>query len=133
MVLFFVICPTPQFYNKNYIFYIYIHIQTYTYVLYTVYEDSNLTFLLCSFSDQSYERDGDGHESQQKQLESQRKPPDPNNPMEYCSRVPPPQQAAAIATAPPPTVMVPVGVLKREGEKSLLLLFVLLFSFFFFS
>lgn len=44
------------------------------------------------------------------------RPPDPNNPMEYCSRVPPPQQVAASPAPPPPTVMVPVGVLKREGE-----------------
>lgn len=40
--------------------------------------------------------------------------PDPNNPMDYCSRVPPPQQVNA--GQPPPTVMVPVGVLKREGS-----------------
>ncbi|XP_068208992.1 zinc finger FYVE domain-containing protein 16-like isoform X3 [Palaemon carinicauda] len=64
--------------------------------------------------DQSYERDGEGHGGQGKQSDHQRKPPDPNNPMEYCSRVPPPQQVGAIGTAPPPTVMVPVGVLKRE-------------------
>uniref|UniRef100_A0A0P4W5A0 FYVE-type domain-containing protein n=1 Tax=Scylla olivacea TaxID=85551 RepID=A0A0P4W5A0_SCYOL len=43
-----------------------------------------------------------------------RRVPDPNNPMDYCSRVPPPQQAAAAPPVPPPTVMVPVGVLKRE-------------------
>lgn len=47
-----------------------------------------------------------------------RRLPDPNNPMEYCSRVPPPQQAAAAPPVPPPTVMVPVGVLKREGSSS---------------
>ncbi|XP_069952748.1 zinc finger FYVE domain-containing protein 16 isoform X3 [Cherax quadricarinatus] len=52
------------------------------------------------------------------QSDSQRHPPDPNNPMEYCSRVPPPQQVAASAAIPPPTVMVPVGVLKREGSSS---------------
>ncbi|KAK4319824.1 hypothetical protein Pmani_009271 [Petrolisthes manimaculis] len=46
------------------------------------------------------------------------RPPDPNNPMEYCSRVPPPQQVAASPAPPPPTVMVPVGVLKREGSSS---------------
>ncbi|XP_066987790.1 zinc finger FYVE domain-containing protein 16 isoform X1 [Macrobrachium rosenbergii] len=68
--------------------------------------------------DQSYERDGEGHGGQPKQSDHQRKPPDPNNPMEYCSRVPPPQQVGAIGTAPPPTVMVPVGVLKREGSCS---------------
>ncbi|XP_068208983.1 zinc finger FYVE domain-containing protein 16-like isoform X2 [Palaemon carinicauda] len=68
--------------------------------------------------DQSYERDGEGHGGQGKQSDHQRKPPDPNNPMEYCSRVPPPQQVGAIGTAPPPTVMVPVGVLKREGSCS---------------
>ena len=43
--------------------------------------------------------------------------PDPNNPMDYCSRIPPPQQAAGNAGAMgTPTVIVPVGVLKREGE-----------------
>lgn len=47
-----------------------------------------------------------------------RRVPDPNNPMDYCSRVPPPQQAAAAPPVPPPTVMVPVGVLKREGSSS---------------
>ncbi|KAF2359595.1 Smad anchor for receptor activation Smad-binding domain [Trinorchestia longiramus] len=40
--------------------------------------------------------------------------PDPNNPMEYCSRIPPLQQAGAVPATP--TVMVPVGVLKREGD-----------------
>uniref|UniRef100_A0A6A7G1P4 Zinc finger FYVE domain-containing protein 16-like n=1 Tax=Hirondellea gigas TaxID=1518452 RepID=A0A6A7G1P4_9CRUS len=45
--------------------------------------------------------------------------PDPNNPMEYCSRVPPPQQGGAVdADGPAPTVMVPVGVLKREDTSS---------------
>ncbi|XP_018018336.1 zinc finger FYVE domain-containing protein 16 [Hyalella azteca] len=42
--------------------------------------------------------------------------PDPNNPMEYCSRIPPPQQAGAAGENP--TVMVPVGVLKREDSSS---------------
>ncbi|KAF0312716.1 Zinc finger FYVE domain-containing protein 9 [Amphibalanus amphitrite] len=40
------------------------------------------------------------------------RPPNPNNPMEYCSTVPPTQQASH--NAPPPTVMVPSGVLKRS-------------------
>ena len=44
--------------------------------------------------------------------------PNPNNPSEYCSTVPPMQQAQASLHAPPPTVMVPVGVLRKEGEKS---------------
>ncbi|KAG7172243.1 Zinc finger FYVE domain-containing protein 9-like [Homarus americanus] len=61
--------------------------------------------------------DGDMRQGRQ-QPDGQRRPPDPNNPMEYCSRVPPPQQVAASATVPPPTVMVPVGVLKREGSSS---------------
>nr|XP_045584492.1 uncharacterized protein LOC123746784 [Procambarus clarkii] len=61
--------------------------------------------------------DGDARQGRQ-QPDSQRRPPDPNNPMEYCSRVPPPQQVAASAAVPPPTVMVPVGVLKREGSSS---------------
>ncbi|XP_014235930.1 zinc finger FYVE domain-containing protein 9 isoform X2 [Trichogramma pretiosum] len=45
------------------------------------------------------------------------RPPNPNNPMEYCSTIPPLQQLAG-ALPPPPTVMVPVGVLKREGSSS---------------
>lgn len=61
--------------------------------------------------------DGEVRQGRQ-QPDSMRRPPDPNNPMEYCSRVPPPQQAAASAAVPPPTVMVPVGVLKREGSSS---------------
>ncbi|CAG0881782.1 unnamed protein product [Cyprideis torosa] len=44
------------------------------------------------------------------------RPPNPNNPEEYCSTIPPFQQATA--HAPPPTVMVPVGVLKRSGAGS---------------
>ncbi|CAL4214579.1 unnamed protein product [Meganyctiphanes norvegica] len=46
-------------------------------------------------------------------VENRVRNPDPNNPMDYCSRVPPAQQVSA--GQPPPTVMVPVGVLKREG------------------
>ncbi|XP_047499794.1 zinc finger FYVE domain-containing protein 9-like isoform X5 [Penaeus chinensis] len=52
--------------------------------------------------------------SSRQSSDSHRRPPDPNNPMEYCSRVPPPQQVASTSVVPPPTVMVPVGVLKRE-------------------
>lgn len=46
-----------------------------------------------------------------------RVPPNPNNPMEYCSQIPPllQQQQVATASAVPISVMVPVGVLKREG------------------
>ncbi|RXG69118.1 Zinc finger FYVE domain-containing protein 9 [Armadillidium vulgare] len=44
--------------------------------------------------------------------------PNPNNPMEYCSRIPPQQQVGAIGNGPPPTVMVPVGVLKREPARN---------------
>ncbi|XP_035743167.1 zinc finger FYVE domain-containing protein 9-like isoform X1 [Vespa mandarinia] len=46
----------------------------------------------------------------------QGRPPNPNNPMEYCSTIPPLQQLAGGLPPPPPTVMVPVGVLKREGS-----------------
>lgn len=56
--------------------------------------------------------------SSRQSSDSHRRPPDPNNPMEYCSRVPPPQQVASTSAVPPPTVMVPVGVLKREGSSS---------------
>lgn len=46
-----------------------------------------------------------------------RVPPNPNNPMEYCSQIPPllQQQQVAGASTVPISVMVPVGVLKREG------------------
>lgn len=46
-----------------------------------------------------------------------RVPPNPNNPMEYCSQIPPLLQQQQVATASnvPISVMVPVGVLKREG------------------
>lgn len=43
-------------------------------------------------------------------------PPNPNNPMEYCSTIPPHQQAQS-SQASPISVMVPVGVLKREGSR----------------
>ncbi|KAF5280477.1 hypothetical protein FQA39_LY18058 [Lamprigera yunnana] len=42
-------------------------------------------------------------------------PPNPNNPMEYCSMIPPLQQCGT-SNQDPPTVMVPVGVLKRKGS-----------------
>lgn len=46
-----------------------------------------------------------------------RNSPDPNNPMEYCSRLPPHQQVTSQQPgATPFSVMVPVGVLKREGS-----------------
>lgn len=45
-----------------------------------------------------------------------RNSPDPNNPMEYCSRLPPHQQVSSQQGATPYSVMVPVGVLKREGS-----------------
>ena len=41
--------------------------------------------------------------------------PNPNNPMEYCSRIPPQQQVGE-PSGIHPTVMVPVGVLKRENS-----------------
>lgn len=45
-------------------------------------------------------------------------PPNPNNPMEYCSVIPPHQQVAQSSSqASPISVMVPVGVLKREGAR----------------
>lgn len=44
-------------------------------------------------------------------------PPNPNNPMEYCSVIPPHQQVAQTNQASPISVMVPVGVLKREGAR----------------
>lgn len=44
-------------------------------------------------------------------------PPNPNNPMEYCSVIPPHQQVAQSSQASPISVMVPVGVLKREGAR----------------
>ncbi len=44
-------------------------------------------------------------------------PPNPNNPMEYCSVIPPHQQVAHSSQASPISVMVPVGVLKREGAR----------------
>lgn len=72
-------------------------------------------FFYCYFGGQEDGHDGEVRQGRQ-QPDSLRRPPDPNNPMEYCSRVPPPQQAAASAAVPPPTVMVPVGVLKREGK-----------------
>ncbi|KAI8774044.1 zinc finger FYVE domain-containing protein 9 [Biomphalaria glabrata] len=40
--------------------------------------------------------------------------PNPNNPNEYCSKVPPNQQASNHAS--PPVVMVPTGVLKPSGS-----------------
>lgn len=47
------------------------------------------------------------------------RPPNPSNPMEYCSTIPPLQQVAELGGAasnqPPPSVMVPVGVLKHSG------------------
>ncbi|OXU21599.1 hypothetical protein TSAR_014260 [Trichomalopsis sarcophagae] len=46
----------------------------------------------------------------------QGRPPNPNNPMEYCSKIPPLEQLAGGLPPAPPTVMVPVGVLKREGS-----------------
>lgn len=56
-----------------------------------------------------------GSVSPTQQQQQRERPPNPNNPMEYCSTVPPTQQATP--NAPPPTVMVPTGVLKRaEGE-----------------
>lgn len=50
-------------------------------------------------------------------LQPPSRPPNPNNPSEYCSVIPPLQQCLANANAPPPTVMVPVGVLKRGGGR----------------
>lgn len=44
-------------------------------------------------------------------------PPNPNNPMEYCSVIPPHQQVGHSSQASPISVMVPVGVLKREGAR----------------
>lgn len=44
-------------------------------------------------------------------------PPNPNNPMEYCSVIPPHQQVAQSSQVSPISVMVPVGVLKREGRE----------------
>lgn len=44
-------------------------------------------------------------------------PPNPNNPMEYCSVIPPHQQVAQSSQASQISVMVPVGVLKREGAR----------------
>ncbi|GFO37158.1 Zinc finger fyve domain-containing protein 9 [Plakobranchus ocellatus] len=41
--------------------------------------------------------------------------PNPNNPTEYCSKVPPSQQASGNAN--PPVVMVPTGVLKTSGSQ----------------
>ncbi|CAL1536688.1 unnamed protein product [Lymnaea stagnalis] len=41
--------------------------------------------------------------------------PNPNNPNEYCSKVPPNQQASSHAS--PPVVMVPTGVLKPSGSQ----------------
>lgn len=41
--------------------------------------------------------------------------PNPNNPSEYCSKVPPNQQASG-HQGNPPTVMVPTGVLKSTGR-----------------
>ncbi|XP_044763023.1 zinc finger FYVE domain-containing protein 9 [Coccinella septempunctata] len=42
-------------------------------------------------------------------------PPNPNNPLEYCSTIPPTQQVDPGALSVP-SVMVPVGVLKRKGS-----------------
>ncbi|KAF5284252.1 hypothetical protein FQR65_LT00252 [Abscondita terminalis] len=44
-------------------------------------------------------------------------PPNPNNPMEYCSVIPPLQQCSS-SNQNPPTVMVPVGVLKRKDRRN---------------
>lgn len=44
------------------------------------------------------------------------RPPNPNNPMEYCSTVPPLEQAGAAAN-PPPSVLVPVSVLKHSNSQ----------------
>lgn len=73
------------------------------------------SYLLSNFIGLEDEPDATARSSRQSS-DSHRRPPDPNNPMEYCSRVPPPQQVASTSAVPPPTVMVPVGVLKREGE-----------------
>ncbi|XP_055857671.1 zinc finger FYVE domain-containing protein 9 isoform X2 [Episyrphus balteatus] len=42
--------------------------------------------------------------------------PNPNNPMEYCSKIPPYRQVNQQAISSYPTVIVPVGVLKKEGS-----------------
>lgn len=48
-----------------------------------------------------------------------RAPPNPNNPMEYCSTIPPLEQARSSSfqagSSETPSVMVPVGVLKRNS------------------
>lgn len=46
---------------------------------------------------------------------SQSRSLNPNNPMEYCSKIPPHQQVSSPSNQPP-SVMVPVGVLKRKGN-----------------
>lgn len=58
-----------------------------------------------------------GSEREEEQLGSRHSSrfPDPNKPMDYCTRIPPQQQVGAVGSGPPPTVMVPVGVLKRES------------------
>lgn len=53
--------------------------------------------------------------SRQSSIDNKRQP-NPNNPMEYCSVIPPHQQVASTSTAPSIAVMVPVGVLKRVGN-----------------
>ena len=43
------------------------------------------------------------------------RPPNPANPMEYCSTVPVAEQVRAAGAVPTPSVMVPVSVLKRQS------------------
>lgn len=44
--------------------------------------------------------------------------PNPNNPMEYCSKIPPHRQVNSQAITSYPSVIVPVGVLKKECSSS---------------
>lgn len=44
--------------------------------------------------------------------------PNPNNPMEYCSKIPPHRQVNTQAMTSYPSVIVPVGVLKKECSSS---------------
>lgn len=117
-------------YTVVYLFYTNTHIHTFTCTHLDMTTHTHTHYFFLSVSTTGQEEGGEGSDgrwgSRGEGTTPPRRLPDPNNPMEYCSRVPPPQQAAAAPPVPPPTVMVPVGVLKREGKYqklSLVLLF----------
>lgn len=53
--------------------------------------------------------------NQSNQLQTTMVSPNPNNPMEYCSKIPPHCQVNPYGITSYPSVIVPVGVLKKEG------------------